>query len=72
MSSYAACPGGTTSDGVNCICIDSGAIWTPEHGCENPPTPGDGPIDQNLLLLGLVAMSFGLYTIYKPTKKASN
>jgi hypothetical protein len=35
-----------------------------------PPPPGE-PIDENLILLGFVALSFGLYTIYKPIKKAS-
>ncbi|MBF4517325.1 hypothetical protein IRZ71_13255 [Flavobacterium sp. ANB] len=38
-----------------------------------PPPPPDSPIDQNLIILLVVAVFFGMYTIYKYNliKKAS-
>lgn len=58
MNSYADhCPPGKIEDPND-----------PEKCIDNPPPPGDFPIDKNLLLLGLVAVSFGTYTIYKTHK----
>ena len=39
-------------------------------GPPGPVEPFGGPIDDNLILLGFIAISFGLYTIYKPIKKS--